>query len=89
MKVSGQLRAPDALPPGKNTRYPLDRRLVGPQSRSDSYGVELNFNNSIRVYLRTNLRAQKPITKLAGVHRNTDITKKQNTNKTVYITALN
>jgi hypothetical protein len=35
--------------------------------------------NSIRVYLRANLRAQRPITKLARVHRNTDITKRQNT----------
>jgi hypothetical protein len=26
--------------------------------------------NSIRVYLRENLRAQRPITKLARVHRN-------------------
>jgi hypothetical protein len=29
-------------------------------------------NNSIRVYLRTNLTAQRPITKLARVHRNID-----------------
>jgi hypothetical protein len=27
--------------------------------------------NSIRVYLRANLTAQRPITKLARVHRNT------------------
>jgi hypothetical protein len=33
MKVSGQLHAPTALPPGKNSRYPGDRRLGGPQSR--------------------------------------------------------
>jgi len=26
---SGQPHAPAALPPGKNTRYPLDRRLGG------------------------------------------------------------
>jgi hypothetical protein len=31
--VGGQLHAPAALPPGK-TRYPLYRRLGGPQSRS-------------------------------------------------------
>jgi hypothetical protein len=30
-----------------------------------------NNNNSIRVYLRANLTAQMPITKLAPVHRNT------------------
>ena len=31
--VGGQRHAPAALPPGK-TRYPLYRRLVGPQGRS-------------------------------------------------------
>jgi hypothetical protein len=31
--VSGQLHAPAALPPGKETRYPLHRRLGGSQSR--------------------------------------------------------
>jgi hypothetical protein len=30
--VSGQLHAPATLPPGKETRYPLDRRLGGPQN---------------------------------------------------------
>jgi hypothetical protein len=30
-----------------------------------------NNNNSIRVYLRANLTAQRPITKLARVYRNT------------------
>ena len=33
MGVGGQRHAPAALPPGK-TRYPLYRRLDGPQSRS-------------------------------------------------------
>ena len=33
MKVGGQRHAPAALPPGK-TRYPLYRRLGGPQSHS-------------------------------------------------------
>jgi len=33
MGVSGQLHSPAALPPGK-TRYPLYRRLGGPQGRS-------------------------------------------------------
>jgi len=37
MDVSGQLHVPAALPPGKEPRYPLDRRLNGPQSRSRSY----------------------------------------------------
>jgi hypothetical protein len=34
MEVSGRLHAQAALPPGKEPRYPLDRRLGGPQSRS-------------------------------------------------------
>jgi hypothetical protein len=29
------------------------------------------YNNSIRVYLRANLTAQRPLTKLARVHRST------------------
>ena len=33
MGVGGQRQAPAALPPG-NTRYPLYRRLGGPQGRS-------------------------------------------------------
>jgi hypothetical protein len=33
MGVGGQRHAPAALPPGK-TRYPLNRRLGGPQGRS-------------------------------------------------------
>jgi hypothetical protein len=32
MKASGQLHAPAALLPGKETGYPLDRRLGGPQT---------------------------------------------------------
>jgi hypothetical protein len=43
MEVSGQLHAPAALPPGKDTLvYPLDRRLGGPQSRSGRGGREKN-----------------------------------------------
>jgi hypothetical protein len=34
MRVGGQLHAPAALPPGKETRYPLYRRLGRPQGRS-------------------------------------------------------
>jgi hypothetical protein len=37
MELSGQLHAPVALPP---RRYPLDRRLGGPQSRSAHSGDE-------------------------------------------------
>jgi hypothetical protein len=36
MEVSGQLHAPVHLPPGKIPWYPLDRRLVAPQSRLDA-----------------------------------------------------
>jgi hypothetical protein len=37
--VSGQHHAPAALyPRGKDPRYPLDRRLGGPQSRSGRRG---------------------------------------------------
>jgi len=37
--VSGQRHAPAALyPRGKDPRYPLDRRLGGPQSRSGHRG---------------------------------------------------
>jgi hypothetical protein len=37
MGVSGQRHAPAALyPGGKDPRYPLDRRLAGPQSRLDA-----------------------------------------------------
>jgi hypothetical protein len=42
MEVSGQLHAPAALPQGKSPRYPLDRRLGGPQSRSGRGGEEKN-----------------------------------------------
>jgi hypothetical protein len=38
--VSGQLDAPAALPPGKEPRYPLYRRLGGPQSQSGRCGEE-------------------------------------------------
>jgi hypothetical protein len=39
MEVSGRLHPPAALPPVKEPRYPLDRRLGGPQNRSGD-GVE-------------------------------------------------
>jgi len=35
MEVSDQLDAPAALLPGKDTPYPLDRRLSGPQGQSE------------------------------------------------------
>jgi hypothetical protein len=42
MAVNGQLQAPAALPQGKSPRYPLDRKLGGPQSRSGHGGEEKN-----------------------------------------------
>jgi hypothetical protein len=39
LEVSGQFHASAALPLGKSPRYPLDRRLGGPQSRSGRRGV--------------------------------------------------
>jgi hypothetical protein len=50
MEVSGQLHAPAALPPGKDTRYPLDRRLGGPQSQSGRGGEEKN-SQPLRIYI--------------------------------------
>jgi hypothetical protein len=43
MGMSGQLHAPAALPQRKEPRYPLDRGLGGPQSRSGRSGEEKNF----------------------------------------------
>jgi hypothetical protein len=41
--MSGQLHAPAALLRGKNPRYPLGRRLGGPQNRSGRRGEEKNL----------------------------------------------
>jgi hypothetical protein len=40
MEMSGQLDAPAASPQGNSPRYPLDRRLGGPQSLSGRGGEE-------------------------------------------------
>jgi hypothetical protein len=42
MEVNGQLHVPAALPSGKETLVPLDRRLGGPQRRSGLGGEEKN-----------------------------------------------
>jgi len=42
MEVSGQLHGPAALSPEKERRYPLDRRLGGPQRRSGRGEEEKN-----------------------------------------------
>jgi hypothetical protein len=44
MEVSGQLHAPEALPREHASRFPLDRRLDGPQSRFGSYEEEKNLS---------------------------------------------
>jgi hypothetical protein len=46
MEVSGQLHAPVALTPGKSLRYPLDRRLGGPQTRSGQSGEDEKFHHA-------------------------------------------
>ena len=40
LELSGQFHASAALPPGKTARYPLCRRLGGPQSRSGRNGQD-------------------------------------------------
>jgi hypothetical protein len=49
MEVSGQLHAPAALPQGKSSWYPLDRRLGGPQNRSGRGGEEKNSQPLLRL----------------------------------------
>jgi len=44
--VSGQLHAPAALISGKEHRYPLDRRLGGPQSGPTLY-KQINWRNVV------------------------------------------
>jgi hypothetical protein len=43
MKVSDELEAPTALPPETGRTYPLDIKLVGPQSRCGNYGRQKNL----------------------------------------------
>jgi hypothetical protein len=42
MKVSGQLHAPDALPPGKEPLVPTGQEAGGPLSSSGRGGLEKN-----------------------------------------------
>jgi hypothetical protein len=46
MELNGQLHAPATLHPGKESRYPLDRRLGGPQTRSWRYGEDKNLTRA-------------------------------------------
>jgi hypothetical protein len=43
MEVSGWLQDPDALHPWKDPRYPLNRRMGGPQSRSWRFEEDKDF----------------------------------------------
>ena len=43
MEASGQLLVPAALPPGNKPRYPLNRRLGGPDSRYGRFGEGNNL----------------------------------------------
>jgi len=42
MEVSGQIHIPVTLSQGKDPRFPLDRRLDGPQSQFGRGGEEKN-----------------------------------------------
>jgi hypothetical protein len=44
VEVRGQLHAPAVLPAAKEPRYPLDRRLGGPQRQSGRGGEERESN---------------------------------------------
>jgi hypothetical protein len=43
MEASGELHASAPVPPGKDPRYPSDRRLGEPHSLSGPYGEEKNL----------------------------------------------
>jgi hypothetical protein len=52
MEVKGQVDAPPLYPGGKSHRYPLDRRLGGPQSQSGHGGEEKkSFSCSFSPYI--------------------------------------
>jgi hypothetical protein len=85
MEVSGQLHAPQLYHQGKNTRYPLDRKLSGPQSWSGHDVIEKNsqsppgietpsFYCSARrlVSIPTELSRKKPLTIIKETTRNRD-----------------
>jgi len=46
--MSGQLHAPAALSQGKNSRYPLNRRLGGPHNRYGRGGYVEFYNTTQR-----------------------------------------
>jgi hypothetical protein len=53
MEVSCRFHSPAALSPGNNPLYPLDRRICGPQSHSESCGVKsLSHAGNITLFPR-------------------------------------
>jgi hypothetical protein len=57
MEVSFHLNAPADFPQGYSSRYPLDRRLCGPQSRSGIGGEEKNPCPCLESYLGRQARS--------------------------------
>jgi hypothetical protein len=52
MEVSGQIHAPASLPPGKNSRYTLDKRVGGTHGRFGRSGEKSRpYRNSNPVRL--------------------------------------
>jgi len=54
MELSGQLHTLAALPHGKDSWYPLDRRLDGSQSRSGCSGEEKNSQPLLGFFILIN-----------------------------------
>jgi hypothetical protein len=63
MEVTGQFRDPAALPPGKDRRDPLDRRLGGPQSRSGRGGEGKVCILYIHTHTHTHTHLPVPVAK--------------------------
>jgi len=59
--VTGQLYASAAVPPGKNRRYSLDRRLGGPQSRSGHSGGIFKYHSLQVMQWKKNMRLYKEL----------------------------
>jgi hypothetical protein len=62
MEGSGQLHTPAALPPGKRPRYPLERRLGGPQNRSGRRVEE-------KIVGPTGTRTSTPLSRTLSLYR--------------------
>jgi hypothetical protein len=75
MEVSGQVHSPVALPGGNCPRYPLDGRLVGPQSRSGRCAGKKNLDPAENRTPATQPLARR-YTNSLHKHRRTDDTPK-------------